>query len=552
VATGYVIGAPKPSSGLADDEIESRAPPGYRYKHDKHDNAVLKPPKDSEDEEPPKALSFFMWRFRKMTENYGTGMFLYFDFVRFISLVNLVLALLGLVSFVPHCVIDEWRAKDAFNNLYISTFSTDIFPYWVASSCVMIIVMFCVGPLYGGRVTLYFKMRKEKDTQSTLAGTERDIIKKNRDVHFCNRWSRVFLSYIIFVILLFLSGVAEFFIVIIEEIFAGSYVSAFTLAIFVWVINWFWRRIAAWMSKHEKHKTHSSKRFHYGLKAMLFRVCSIVVLWITRFFVWEAYGDKIQTAPYLSDITDNGGHGHACGLESTGNLFVIMVIAEIVISIFVEFFQVLIHYLRKRFGILKKKYEGHHARCWPEFDVTEQYIEVLYRQFLIYVGFTIVPILPLIGLIGNEIKYFFDKFHLTKMSKRPHNRLEGSNRGVIVFFLLLLSFFALAMFPIGQVWVLSGFHFREECPDSIFHENTKFRAANTTIINATLFTANASLSSLSSRSARSVDESLLFFPSSSSASLSSSFSSSSSSSTPMQSFTSSVVELMNWLLVWDK
>merc|ERR1712146_360358 len=95
-------------------------------------------------------------------------------------------------------------------------------------------------------------------------------------------------------------------------------------------------------------------------------------------------------------------------------------------------------------GILRKKYDGPSAHCWPEFDTTEQYIETLYRQFLIFVGFTIVPSLPLIALVGNEIKYYFDKWLLLLASKRRHKRVEGSNRSVLMAFLLSLALFPIA------------------------------------------------------------------------------------------------------------
>ncbi len=62
----------------------------------------------------------------------------------------------------------------------------------------------------------------------------------------------------------------------------------------------------------------------------------------------------------------------------------------------------------------------------PEFDVSDEYpisfahlrfryLELLYRQFIIYLGMPVFPLITAIGLILNYFKFYLDKFRMIKV-----------------------------------------------------------------------------------------------------------------------------------------
>ncbi len=49
--------------------------------------------------------------------------------------------------------------------------------------------------------------------------------------------------------------------------------------------------------------------------------------------------------------------------------------------------------------------QGSNDSVRPEFDLAEEYLEVMYRQFILYLAFAIIPLAPVLGLICNVVAY---------------------------------------------------------------------------------------------------------------------------------------------------
>jgi hypothetical protein len=93
----------------------------------------------------------------------------------------------------------------------------------------------------------------------------------------------------------------------------------------------------------------------------------------------------------------------------------------------------------------------------PDFDVGEEYIELIYRQHIIYSGMPAFPGIPFIALVTNVLNLALDKSRLLKLCKRPPKTM-GSLKTPISFFMLLSALLCLINFGGGNVYTMIGYY----------------------------------------------------------------------------------------------
>lgn len=101
-----------------------------------------------------------------------------------------------------------------------------------------------------------------------------------------------------------------------------------------------------------------------------------------------------------------------------------------------------------------------------EFEVADEYLELYIRQFIVYIGMPIVPIIPVFAFIANLLEILVDRYRLMRLTKTPPY-LRGSMRHFLVFFMFLTSIVSILIFPYGSFWVLSSFFLSKSCPETI-------------------------------------------------------------------------------------
>lgn len=114
----------------------------------------------------------------------------------------------------------------------------------------------------------------------------------------------------------------------------------------------------------------------------------------------------------------------------------------------------------------KKKISKYNDVARPEFEVADEYLELFIRQYIIYIGMTFVPILPILGLISNLLEILVDRYRLMRLTKTPPY-LRGSMRHFLVFFMFITSLISLLMYPYGTFLTLGSFILSESCPETI-------------------------------------------------------------------------------------
>ena len=89
----------------------------------------------------------------------------------------------------------------------------------------------------------------------------------------------------------------------------------------------------------------------------------------------------------------------------------------------------------------------------PEFDLSEQFLQVLYRQFILYIGILVFPLIGILGVVGNLVEYPLDRLQLLRLCKEPHYIID-THGSFLLIFLLIVGIVAFLMYPNGAFWVL--------------------------------------------------------------------------------------------------
>ena len=151
---------------------------------------------------------------------------------------------------------------------------------------------------------------------------------------------------------------------------------------------------------------------------------------------------------------------------------------------------------------------GANDQSKPDFNLAEEYLELLYRQYIIYMGSMTFPMITMVGFLGNILEFFLDKYAatlclffffffffffvvvascddganphpppfnaLTLVSFEPNRppttrdryrmlyicrkrpKVDAHMKKFLTFFLVVSALFSIFTFPYGAMWVLGA------------------------------------------------------------------------------------------------
>eukprot|EP01138_Halocafeteria_seosinensis_P001719 gb/GECG01001762.1/.p1 GENE.gb/GECG01001762.1/~~gb/GECG01001762.1/.p1 ORF type:complete len:183 (+),score=10.11 gb/GECG01001762.1/:1-549(+) len=115
----------------------------------------------------------------------------------------------------------------------------------------------------------------------------------------------------------------------------------------------------------------------------------------------------------------------------------------------------------KQRGALHSGYGDEHLKS--EFDLTEEFTEVLYRQFIIYLGTTVFPLIPVMGVVSYIVEYWIDKYRLIYLCRKQLNKPSPVRARLLFGLHIFVAVAALFSFPNGTVWLFAGFDIQGKC-----------------------------------------------------------------------------------------
>jgi len=217
-----------------------------------------------------------------------------------------------------------------------------------------------------------------------------------------------------------------------------------------------WQRICVVLTRMERHRTWSTFRSHNTLKFFLFKMLNVLIMYASRVLVPRFCPHIPKVQKYCIVSNPDGSNSEltsACDFSSVGQQFFFILLLDLTVQNFWEVFSA---WGKAKCNAQKGMMgEGSNDSVRPEFDVAEEYLEVLYRQFIVYLAFSIFPVVAVFGIVCNIVEYKVDKYILLRICQHPRG-LQGSMKNFLTFFLLTTAGVALVSPPFGAAWVLSG------------------------------------------------------------------------------------------------
>lgn len=386
----------------------------------------------------------------EIENTFGIGIRLYFNFCSFLIMANFALFFLSLIVTIPHYISYFNRDISKFagdkNNkldfLFISTLQVWSNPYWITYIVLSQIFAFLLAPWYSIKTRQFFIEKNEVDDDDCQLDEDTDNIQENEEFAG-NQKTRLFISFIIFISSLSLPVLLTYvmLIEIAPKIFEIGILNQFKYAEYIQIIlaagcsgivsicNVIWKKVCFYLTKFEKHKTYSSFRRSNLFKLVLFKVASLFALYTVRYII-EQYRSS-------------------CLIYSMGIQYLLLFLLEITFNNFSEIFlPKIMNYIEKK---RNRQSDGSDYSKRPEFDTAEEYLELIYRQYMIYISMAIFPLVTLIGCLANMVEIKVDKYRLFKLCKKPP-RTRASNRKMLIFYLMLMWFIALLTPPSGAIY----------------------------------------------------------------------------------------------------
>lgn len=382
-------------------------------------------------------LSIFV-SMEELERRYGIGTRLYYNFLKYLMITNTILFVIASVHYFTF--LGREGIKFDTTTLFISQYTRDDFGLWFAMNIIAIVCWFSFGPIYYIYVVKRLAKAQISDHDNLFAAYEKDDIHDNYKYTSTNRFWRRFASYCLFVFLIGVSAGATYGIQYAgRDVYGQTFnVINFLVTGSVAFINQFFQQISIFMVKFEKHKTWSLFRKHHVIKLLSFKMINIVAMYAA-----------------LQLVNTSG-----CIFQDTGSKFLTLLLLELFVMTPIEMIVPLLRiWAAKRFKILRGKGSDDDAR--PEFDVAQEYLELFYRQFVIYLGMSVFPMVTFMGLFINILEYPLDKFRMLYICQKP-KRLDLSMRRFLLFWLLITALAALLSWPQGAVWILSGNRGRDD------------------------------------------------------------------------------------------
>lgn len=361
---------------------------------------------------------------------YGLSIRLYFDFLIILGIFNTTLLILQLSGWITHLARDWYMIRSIQDVLFTSGFSPKLVLIWRIINIVCIIASLLLPPLYliFTRIWLLSRRKILPDDGSV------DEIQENTSISIRSKILRLIVSYSIFIFILSISiaittGLSilqnyQFIYTLIGSSVARMIISVATSIVMV-ITNIIWDTINIRLTNMEKHNTHTKSRNHNMFKIILFRMLNVCIM--------------ISCKVLFSS---------RCILEDIGEQLLIYLILDITVYNMIEIIVPYGTYLCMKGCKSKKDHR-------PEFNITDEYFELVYRQFIIYIGMISFPMIVLVGAIATWIELLVDKFRLVYICKVPTYR-EGGNELLIAIFLMLAGLFASLSPSGGGIYTITG------------------------------------------------------------------------------------------------
>ncbi|KAL0220143.1 hypothetical protein P9112_005796 [Eukaryota sp. TZLM1-RC] len=409
---------------------------------------------------------------RSIRRHHGIGISLYFSFIKFLYFYCLYFVLSGLLVLIPSLL--QYNTSN-FPDLNFRGIYAEILEHTTSYEGIATLPLLFSSARYYGEIRWIFLLsivtnaaltfalpfrylvhheitlsKYEKEDRNTCQGsllsrsrsvknTSFDVITDNKNIHWLIRSVRLFVGFILWLLTLVISSIVNWITI---SRLADAPLGQILVSSYVVCSNYMWKKLAKKIVDFEKHKTWTGKYAARLFHVYVLKLAQVCVLYLSRFLVWA---DKRQENSFRVDgclCYESNITGTGCGFDSMASQIFWLLVTDIVLVNIVQWLWPLF----KKF-VLKRDEKS-------EFDTSDEYVEVIYRMFLLSVGSSFFPLLGILVFIGQFLEYYHDKISLLKLFKLEF--AFGNMKNTIFYLLLANAIVSVLIFPSGILWFLFG------------------------------------------------------------------------------------------------
>lgn len=492
------MGKPKKTSyqllDLAKAEHEDQHPEGETWEIPRNDDTIMEAQFEEEkaiNEHKKFRLPYFV-NLETVEKVFGVGTRAYFTFIKFIIICNIGLFIVALANFLMFLFSDESsrpvmcnypsmnveytegcgdsifnlipgvnftddyptvRTLSAFEKLFIAAYSPEQKVGWTVLTIVSIVGWFVIPVVYYVYMNARHKSAGLHDNIFVMEGDE-DRIYENEHVSSTKKFIFRTLTWCIFIAYLAVSCVIVYFVQNwgTKDSVKDNFILSLVVTAIISIVSVIWNTLCPMLvTGMEFRDTWTSLRRNIIIKLYAFKIINITVTYAALRYAFAAQ--------------------YACPLQDSGKKFFTLIITDIFVFNVVDYAMPFGYYIARKFLTYYTKIrnlpvlftDASDEAERAEFDVSTEFLELLYRQFVAYIGSVSMPMITFLVLIANIVEYILDKLFFTKVSQRP-KRLDNAMTTYVTIFLTISALAALFSYPSGAMFVLMGMDLGEYCP----------------------------------------------------------------------------------------
>eukprot|EP00760_Papus_ankaliazontas_P007607 PhM_4_TR13395/c0_g1_i1/m.7084 len=391
----------------------------------------------------------------ELAQHFGAGIEAYFAYCRVLLVTNAVFMFLQIICFSVYVSAEEPgydRGDYWYNDLFITSFTSDQRSMWLGINSVCVVISALTLPA----VLLRRKSYEDSETGDVIMraaegavqqqSSSQDIIIRYTDEgyidvssHFrtpLNKALRTVFSACVFCGLLAVQVLVSYYVTQIEDQSANAVVS-FLIAVVVGLLNLTYGLVADLLTEFEKPKTMRQFKTSNTLKLLLFKLGNVITVYAAKTY---------------SSVQD-------CAYDVIGQQFLYILVVDITVMNVLEMLLPRVTSRLRRYMALRNKDDLQSDQdLLPPFDVSYEYLDTIYRQYLVYMAMTVFPLSVVLSWVGQVLEYWLDKYKLLRVAGKP-KRMDYSFRsqGIMIMVFQVIAFAAAMLTPYaGVIWVLSG------------------------------------------------------------------------------------------------
>lgn len=400
---------------------------------------------------------------RHVERRHGPGIRLYFSFLKFVAATNAIIAACGAISWALY-LVDASSSSFGWSSLFVGSYIRGASePYWVATNVIVFVCAFALGPAY-------FAWERRYCFRSQVAATfeNEDAAHQNEedDVIADNTWKLgptyelslfatcaaiASASLLIYVLVVAQRHAIEVY----ANVGGGGGVAALTglsvatlmslpVTLALVVSNALWTVASYHVTDMEDNKTWGAYRKSQAVKLIAFKLITVSIFYTL-------------VSVMLGNLDTRSGQQVACLFVSSGTNFAFMFLFDFLGGMLgVELaLPLAARWVKERWGRQQAWVNSSKFRriTHPEFNIAQELLQVMYRQFLLYIGFLMFPMLGVVCAAMTAAQYHIDRYKLRHICENPHYLNQTLGKFMLGYCSLIFAVATLS-YPNGFLWIV--------------------------------------------------------------------------------------------------